>query len=79
MSGDACRSCGSPIRWAMTEKGKRMPLDTEPAADGNVTLTPMPGGFDRAKVWGDRSAMPLGPRYVSHFASCPLAGRHRRR
>jgi hypothetical protein len=31
-----CRSCGAPIRWVVTEKGKRIPLDRDPQPDGNI-------------------------------------------
>lgn len=76
----ACASCGAPVRWAMTTKGRRMPLDLDPRDDGNITVAPQPGGFDRATVWGNsREGMPPGPRYVSHFATCSAAARHRRR
>jgi hypothetical protein len=29
-----CKSCSAPIVWTRTEKGKRLPCDLEPAADG---------------------------------------------
>lgn len=35
-----CRSCKQPIRWAITEKNaRRIPLDLEPADDGNIVET----------------------------------------
>ncbi len=33
-----CRSCGAPVYWTETEKGKRMPVDREPGDDGNIVL-----------------------------------------
>lgn len=30
------RSCGAPILWARTPVGRPIPLDPEPAVDGNV-------------------------------------------
>jgi hypothetical protein len=70
-----CRSCKQPIRWAVTEKGHRMPVDPAPRADGNVTLTAQgPDEPPLARVGQGGN----GPRYVSHFATCPDAPRHRR-
>lgn len=70
-----CKSCGAPIRWAITEKGRRMPLDPAPRPDGNVTLRTGVGNATIAVVGqgGD------GPRYSSHFSSCPNAAEHRTR
>jgi hypothetical protein len=33
-----CRSCGASIEWAITPNGKKMPLDKEPVADGNILV-----------------------------------------
>ncbi len=81
----ACRSCGAPIVWVVTEAtatkaGRRMPLDADPSnttraavfEDGNIVIV----GRDAANV-------PI-VRYVksgtfrSHFASCPQASTHRK-
>jgi hypothetical protein len=31
-----CESCGARIRWTVTAAGKRLPVDADPAADGNT-------------------------------------------
>lgn len=31
-----CRSCGAPIIWSLTERGKRCPYD---AQDGEIVMT----------------------------------------
>jgi hypothetical protein len=76
-----CRSCGAEIVWARTTLGKAMPLDPEPATEGNVQLC-MVGGEEIAAVLGsaDRAAAQLEqiPLYVSHFATCPNAALHRK-
>lgn len=70
MTASRCRSCGAPIVWARTVKGKSMPVDAAPAEGGNVELVPEPtGSAMRAIVHGQA---PLGgpPLHFSHFATC---------
>lgn len=73
--GDACRSCGAPIRWAITENGHRAPLDAQPHAEGNLRIEER-NGLDVVVVVGPGSEEGL---FRSHFASCPHANQHRRR
>ena len=78
---NACRSCHAPIRWARTSSGKAIPLDPNPADDGNVRLGWV-GGEELALVLaaGELEAARVdGPLYRSHFASCPNAAAHRSR
>jgi hypothetical protein len=73
---DRCRSCGAPIRWARTAKGTAVPLNPEPAPNGNVVLM----GDGTVTYLGRGQAPPEGTlRWTSHFASCPEARRWRRR
>lgn len=75
-----CKSCGADIVWVKTVAGKSIPLDAAPVADGNVALDS--GG--RAHVYSNPAALFVvdmagdGPRYRSHFATCPNAAEHRR-
>jgi hypothetical protein len=71
-----CRSCGAPIVWAITERGKRIPIDPQPNLAGNLTITPEPFGPPRAAVTRDVGD---GRRYLSHFTTCPHAAAHRTR
>lgn len=73
---DRCRSCRAPILWAVTEKGRRIPLDPEPRADGNLVLHVQAMGSPLAVFAGSGH---VGIRYVSHFATCAHAAQHRRR
>ena len=67
---DSCMGCGAPIMWVLTEKkGKRMPLDIGPAANGNVTIE---GGIARVVLAGTGT-------HVAHFVTCPKAGEFRKR
>lgn len=43
MEEGKCRSCGAPVTWIVTEKGKRCPLNQE-----QKYIAPQPGG----KAWG---------------------------
>lgn len=78
---DVCRSCHAPIRWARTEKGKRMPLDPAPVLGGNRSLEEVPA-YQLTPAYFITEAItphPDRPGYVSHFSTCPHAARHRGR
>lgn len=75
----ACRSCDAQLRWARTEKGRRIPLDFEPYTGDD------PAGIYVLRDEGELAvAAPLDafagePHYRSHFRSCPHAARHSHR
>lgn len=75
----ACRSCDAPIVWANTAGQKLMPVDAEPTEEGNVELTP--GSLGRGPTATVLTGPSLfgGPRYTSHFATCPEADAWRQR
>ena len=91
--GARCNSCGRPIVWALTDSGRRMPVDTLPvpavlipdARDGNLVLWFEVDEKGRA-VGGQRVSYATDeqrrdgsiPLWRSHFSSCPHASRHRR-
>lgn len=66
-------SCGAAIRWVRLTSGKMMPLDPEPAADGNIVA-----GEDGLFAVAGRGRKSDGPRYRSHFSTCVHASRHRK-
>ena len=69
-----CKSCNALIDWYKNAtSGKWMPLDREPAEDGNVYVDVV---ANVAKVVDVGSHKPL---YKSHFATCAQAATHRRR
>lgn len=74
-----CSSCRASIIWAVTDNGKRMPLDVQVDLAGEFWLE---AGATKGTTIAHavRSvAMPPGaPRYRSHFATCPHAGQHRK-
>lgn len=70
-----CRSCNRAIRWAVTAKGRRIPLDASPSPTGNVELT-FGGGEapEAATLTGaalDAARTRLTPLYMPHHATCP--------
>lgn len=80
-----CRSCHRPIVFAKvgTCSGSWNPLDPDPRDDGNVVVIGhCPNGAPLVRVLSkEAAALPPGmfdERYVSHFATCPEAGQHRR-
>jgi len=75
---ETCKSCGATIKWAVTTKNKRMPIDLEPHPKGNIQLQ------DQGK-WHPPLAVVHSVRapgieyYISHFATCPSAAQHKRK
>jgi hypothetical protein len=78
---DTCQSCGAPIVWAGTLKGKRMPLDRQPDPDEGdylVAAAKSPNGAllairitnlnGKAREAAKRHGVQLR---TSHFGTCP--------
>lgn len=80
MANGVCRGCGNEIRWALTDKGKGIPLDPEPVDDGNLVLDGEHGD-GRPVVRYVRKGEDTGilPRYKTHFATCENADEFRKR
>ena len=84
MSGSStCRSCQRPIVWARTSTGKNMPIDPNPAPDGNLEMEST--GTENGRIvivvrpYKPRRDADDVKRYRSHFVTCPDAAQHRRR
>lgn len=75
-----CRSCHAPIEWAVTDSGKRIPLDMDPAPDGNLEpINKLPDGTLVVAVVPLAAAIPAhDDRRISHFVTCPQADNWRR-
>lgn len=70
---NVCKSCGAPIIWVKTEKGRRMPLDLIPEEDGTWEFN------EATKIAHHVSyPQPSGTYRKSHFATCPHAASHRK-
>lgn len=64
-----CTSCGAEILWTITAKGARMPVDAKPTGKAVVLRTnPVDALTPFSRVVDT---------FVSHFATCPNASRHR--
>lgn len=75
---DHCRSCGAPIRWTISAKGRRLPIDPEPSPDGNITLEDR-GQYREPRAVAHTVKAPDVVYYISHFATCPDAKKWRRK
>lgn len=78
-----CRGCGANIVWISTPGGKSMPCDAEPVlyreragAPGKVVT---PNGEVLSCELNVASDEATGAGYVPHWATCPEAGKFRRR
>lgn len=78
-----CRSCGQRILFIQMKSGKSMPVN-----EAFVNYKLEPGGKERivtpvgdvvACVSGVDASEADGYGYVSHFATCPHAKKHRKR
>jgi hypothetical protein len=82
-----CRWCGARMLMARMPSGKDNPLDYEPNPEkGNVVLDGHGKGYALTKVEVERLRagptlmdpnVPAIDRYLSHWASCPEAPKHR--
>lgn len=71
---DCCRTCKAPVVWAVTEKGRPMPVDPDRVPNGNIELEDGEDGTVARYVKADPSV----ERHVSHFATCQFAAEHRK-
>lgn len=75
---DTCATCHAPIRWVLTEAGRRMPIDFDPSPDGNVVARNVAGSI-RAHILTGNELPAQETAYVPHHRTCPDAEQHKRR
>ena len=79
MKYSACKSCRARIWWAVSIKGKSMPMDPDPSADAAWVIE----GQTENGAPKIRQVDPLldgaAPRFTPHWATCPNADQHRKR
>lgn len=77
-----CRSCNAPIRWALTEKGKRIPLDSEavePIDPRGLFVLRNVFGAGPTAIAATPESFPGEPLYRAHFVTCDHPERFRKR
>ena len=68
-----CRACGARLLWVRTRGGKRMPLDENPDASGNVIVSKS-GQVSVYKTAQEAyKAYPDLHRFRPHHATCAQA------
>lgn len=67
-----CRSCGADVLWAVTSRGKPIPIDPEPRPDGNIVVDPVERGRPRSCHYATKlERAELTSLRVAHFVTCP--------
>ena len=78
-----CRSCGQQVIWIKTVAGKNMPcnpqLVTYRQGDGKEKIVTPNGEVLSGELVGAGTQDATGVGYISHFATCPNAARHRKK
>lgn len=84
MQKSRCQGCGAEIIWIKTASGKSMPCDPQkvpywerPGSPKKV-IVPQSGTAVSCELDGPKGEV-TGFGYISHFSTCPQAGRFRGR
>ena len=77
-----CKSCGAPIIWIQSPKGKWIPCDEglipyKADRSGKDSIVTHKGEIVRCQLTFEGKADGMGR--VSHWATCPNAEQHRRK
>ena len=72
-----CAYCGDTVQWVVTAKGKNMPVnpglvDYKAQRGGKLKIVTPRGDVVSAEAAADGQGD--GQGYISHFATCPMAG-----
>lgn len=67
MSASMCKSCGAELVWALTDRGRQMPL-SKASEQRRFVVTEIAG----------ETSCSSQLTYTSHFSDCPNADQHRR-
>jgi len=72
-----CRDCGAVIVWALTDSGRRLPVDFEPSPQGTLEIfvelfpdgSPVDPGVQRVRR-RPATRPPGAPAWLIHWATC---------
>lgn len=64
-----CKSCGAPMRWVVTQKKKRMPIDDNPHAEGRFVIDDEHSTTPNVRFLKQGEEYE-GDRFTSHFETC---------
>jgi len=67
-----CKSCGAPVKWIKSTRGKWMIVDAEPIPAMLGEIRTFEDGSVRQAVEGE-----IG--YIDHHSTCPDAAKYRRK
>ena len=74
-----CASCGATIRWVLSHRGSKLPIDAEPVPNGRLVVEAADHHGAVAQPFEPLFDGPDVPRYRSHFTTCPNAEKHSKR
>ena len=79
-----CRSCGQQVIWIKTVAGKNMPCNPalvtyKDQQGGKEKIVTPNGEVHSAEIVESGTSNATGIGYISHFATCPNAARHRKK
>lgn len=79
-----CRSCGQQVIWIKTVAGKNMPCNPtlvtyKDQQGGKEKIVAPNGEVHSAEIVESGTPSATGIGYISHFATCPNAARHRKK
>ena len=77
--GSTCNSCGAPIFWVRTQKGKNIPMNTGVVRLANMDPSAIVGNQEGVFSSVGNIKNPEGDWYISHFATCPEHDQWRRK
>ena len=82
MTQGTCKGCGGAIMWIKTLAGRNMPCDLTPvpywANSNGKGRVVTPSGYVIACDFDGEPVTETGMGYVSHFATCKMAGQFRK-
>jgi hypothetical protein len=76
---EPCGTCYRLIIWAVTTRGKDMPVNPDPVPGGNIALDERPGVAPLARVLTVTQQFGRTNLRTSHFVDCPQAPKWRKR